>query len=124
MSLTFGDQAKKDGLNAQLDVLNSGFMDVCDASNVVLAVLTFAATAFGAAAGSGTVTKTANAIGSDASADATGTASKFKAYKTDHTTLVMSGTVGTSGADAIINTTAIAAGATVSCSSMVITAGG
>lgn len=117
-------------LNAALDVLNNGFVDILSGTkptnadtalsgNTVLAVCTFGATAFGAAAGAEPCTKTANAIGSDSSADATGTASFYRMYKSDHTTAVWDGTVGTSGCDLNLNSTAIQAGTTVSITSCV-----
>lgn len=132
MALTMSTASKNLGLNAQLDVLNTGFLDIYSGTrpagpdtalsgNTLLASLPMSATAF--AAGSGG-TKTANAITSDSSADATGTATFFRAFKADHTTAVIDGTVGTSGTDAIINSVSIVAGTTVSCSSCVITAGG
>jgi len=132
MALTISTASKNLGLNAQLDVLNSGFLriysgtrpatpDTALSGNTLLAELTFGATAFAAATGG---TKTANAIGSDTSADATGTATFFRAFKSDGTTAVVDGTVGTSGTDAIINSTSIVAATTVACTSMVITAGG
>lgn len=119
-------------LDTLLDSLNSGFLriysgtrpatpDTALSGNTLLAELTFGATAFAAATGG---TKTANAIGSDTSADATGTATFFRAFQSNGTTAVIDGTVGTSGTDAVINSTAIQSATTVSCSSMVITAGG
>lgn len=110
-------------LNAALDVLNSGFIEIYDGSQPAtpntavstqtkLAKLTLAATAFGASSGG---TKTAGAIGSVA-ALATGTASWFRAFKSDDTTAVIDGSVGTSGSDLTINAVAIVAGATVSAS--------
>ncbi len=132
MALTISTASKNLGLNAQLDVLNGGFLDIYSGTrpatpdtalsgNTLLASLPLNATAFAAASGG---TKTANAITSDSSADATGTATFFRAFKSDHTTAVIDGTVGTSGTDAIINSTSIVSGTTVSCSSCVITAGG
>ena len=85
--------------------------------NTLLAELTFNATAFGAAA-SGSAT--ANAITSDSDADATGTAAWFRALKSDGTTVVLDGSVGTSGADLNINTTSIVQHGLVSASSMVV----
>jgi len=76
--------------------------------------------AFAAAASGGVLT--ANAITSDSSADATGTASFFR-LTTSGGTAVTQGTVGTSGADLNLTTTAISAGATVSVSSFEITEG-
>jgi hypothetical protein len=114
-------------LNAAIDVLNSGFLDIYDGSQpatpdvavgaqVKLAHLPLSATAFGA---SSSATKTANAITS-ATALATSTATWFRAYKSDTTTAVIDGSVGTSGADLNLNTTSIVTGATVSVSSWTI----
>lgn len=52
-----------------------------------------------------------------ASAVATGTASFFRIVKSDGTTVVMDGSVGTTNADMILNTTAIANTQTVAISS-------
>lgn len=52
-----------------------------------------------------------------ASAVATGTASFFRIFKSNGTTVVMDGSVGTSSADMILNTTAIANTQTVTISS-------
>lgn len=73
-----------------------------------------------APAASGAV-QTANAISNDPSADATGTATFYRLYKADGTTVVEQGTAGTSGTDAILNTTSIVAGGPISCSSKTIT---
>lgn len=62
------------------------------------------ATAFGSAA-SGTIT--ANAI-TTTNATAAGTASYYRTFASDGTTVLGQGTVGTSGADLNINTTSIA----------------
>lgn len=90
--------------------------------NTLLAELAMASTPFGAAAGTGTVTKTAAAIASDTSADATGTATFFRIYKSDGTTCRIQGSVGTSGADLNLSSTSITSGGTVAVSSLVITA--
>lgn len=65
---------------------------------------------------------TANAITADASANATGDASWFR-LMTSANAAVIDGDVGTSGSDLNLNTTSIVAGATVSITSLVITAG-
>jgi hypothetical protein len=115
------------GLNAALDVLNSGFLEIYDSTGtgqpatpdvavttqVKLAKLTIGATAFGAASAG---TKTANAVGSVA-ALATGTATWFRAFKSDDTTAVIDGSVGTATADLILNDVAITTGGTVSVTS-------
>ena len=87
--------------------------------NTLLATLTFSTTAFGAASG-GSIT--ADSITSDSTADATGTASFFRIEDSD-STFIMDGDCGTSGSDLNLDTTSISAGATVSISSFVITAG-
>jgi hypothetical protein len=96
-------------------------------AQTLLSTMTFGSTAFispavaSGSAGSKIVTATANTIASDTSAAATGTAAWFRAYKSDGTTVVMDGSVGTSGCDLNLNTTSIVAGATVSCTSFTIT---
>lgn len=82
--------------------------------NTLLASLTCGAT-FAPAASNGTLTL--NAITQDSSADATGTAVFFRVLKSDGTTVVWQGDVGTSGSDLNLNTTSIAAGGPVSVSS-------
>lgn len=85
--------------------------------NVLLATLTCSAT-FAAAAASGVLT--ANAITSGTAA-ATGTASFFRLLRPDGTTVVLQGTVGTSGQDLNLNSVSIVSGGTVSVSSFVLT---
>jgi hypothetical protein len=104
---------------------NSGFFDIYDGTQpatantaittqVKLAHLTFGATAFAAAVNG---VATANAIGADASADATGTASWFRAYKSDATSVVFDGSVGTSGANLNLSSVAIVITGNISISS-------
>lgn len=79
----------------------------------LLATLALSATAFAnAVAGAAT----ANAITS-ATAVATGTAAWFRVFKSDGTTVVFDGTVGTAGCNINMNSTAIQTGATVAISS-------
>jgi len=66
---------------------------------------------------------TLNAITQDSSADATGTATWFRIVKSDGTTFVTDGDVGTSGSDLNLTTTSIVAGQPVSVSSFVVTEG-
>lgn len=93
--------------------MDGGFLDIYDGTQPAgvstaittqtkLASLPLNADAFAAASGG---TATANAITHDFSADATGTASWFRIYKSDHTTAVFDGSVGTSNADLVVNTT-------------------
>lgn len=65
---------------------------------------------------------TANTITQDSSANNSGTASWFRIV-TSAGTFVMDGSVGTSGADLNLNTTAITSGVPVSVTSFIITAG-
>lgn len=85
-------------------------------AQVLLAELPLSATAFGAAA-SGVLT--ANAITTDASAVA-GTVS-WATLTTSAGVRVVDCSVGTSGADITVNSTAFSAGAAVSCSALTIT---
>ena len=87
--------------------------------NTQLAELACSSTFAGSAA-SGVLT--ANSITADSSADATGTATFFRVLTSGGTAKIQ-GTVGTSGTDMIIKSTAIASGAQVSISSFVLTSG-
>lgn len=115
-------------VNAQADalaaLLNNGYLriysgtqaadaDTAIGAQVLLAELRFGATAFPAAVAG---LLTANAITADSSANASGTATWFRALKSDGTTVVLDGSVGTSAANMIIATTTITAAQTVSCS--------
>jgi hypothetical protein len=114
-------------VNAVAALLNSGTLKIYQGTQpaldaaitgaTLLATLTFGATAFGASSGG---TATANAITSGTAA-ATGTAQFFALVKSDGTTVVATGTCGTTGADLNLSTTSIVSGATVSCSSFTIT---
>ena len=89
--------------------------------NTLLAELTFGATAFIAATASGADRIiTANAITQDASANADGTATFFRALTSGSVT-VYQGTVGTSGQQLNLTATNIVAGGVVSVSSLSIT---
>lgn len=116
-------------VNAVTALLNSGHIDIYSGTQPALdgavgtriARLTFGTTAFATSAASGgTVTATANAITSDPSAVG-GTAGYMALVKSDGSTVVATGTVGTSGANLNLNSLTISAGATVSCSSFSIT---
>jgi hypothetical protein len=65
---------------------------------------------------------TLNAITSDSSANATGTATWFRIVQSGGSTHVLDGTVGTSGADLNLNSTSIVATGSVAVSSFTITA--
>lgn len=122
-------------VNAEADAvgnaLNSGYIRIYDGAQptnadtalgaqVLLAELRFGADAFGAASG-GVIT--ANAITSDSSANATGTAAWARILASDGTTVWFDGTVGTGTHNVVIATTAIVSGAVVSCSSLTFSVG-
>ncbi len=119
--------------NAALDNilgnLNNGYLRIYDGTQptdadtaigaqVLLAELTFGATAFAAASGG---SASANAITNDSSANATGTATWFRAFASNGTTVIMDGSVGTATSNCVINSTAIQANAAVSVTSFVVT---
>jgi hypothetical protein len=122
-------------LNALTALLNGGSIKIysgampattetASSGTLLSSGCTLAATAFGSATdpgSTGLATATAGAIASDTNAAATGTAGYFRAYKSDGTTCVIQGTVGTSAADMILNTTSISAGSTVAITSWVVT---
>jgi hypothetical protein len=91
--------------------------DTAIGAQVLLAELRFAADAFPSAVAG---LLTANAIVSASSAAATGTAAWARILKSDGTSVLFDGTVGTSAANVVINSTAISAGAVVSCSSLTL----
>lgn len=84
----------------------------------LLAELTCNAT-FAPAASGGVLTL--NAITTDSSANATGTATWFRIVKSDGTTFVMDGDVGTSGSDINMNTVSFVSGGPVAETSFVLT---
>lgn len=115
--------ARNAGVDAIVALANTGYLRIYDgtqpaaggAATTKLAELRFGATAFGAAAAG---VATANAITSDSSADATGTATWFRVLKSDGTTILWDGSIGTSGCNLNLNSTAIQVGAQVSVSAM------
>jgi hypothetical protein len=133
----FSDEATKAGVDALCAKANGGTLKIytgtqpTDANTaigaqVLLGTLTMNATAFAASvasgsAGSKVVTATANTISDDTSADATGTAAWFRILKSDGTSIVMDGSVGTSGCDLNLATTAIVAGADLAVTSLTVT---
>lgn len=92
--------------------------DTAVSTQVLLAELRFNATAFGAASNG---VSTANSLTADSSANATGTASWFRALKSDGTSAIFDGSVGLSSADMVLNSTSIASGAAVSVSTFTYT---
>lgn len=86
----------------------------------LLAELTLGSTLAPAASGG---VLTFNAITGDTSADATGTATWARIFKSDGTTICADYSVGTSAADIILNTTSLVAGAAVTITSATHTEG-
>lgn len=122
--------------NAQLDAITtavgtSGILRIYSGSRpanvaaaitgTLLAECVCNASAFAAAASGGVLT--ANAIADDSSANATGTASHYRLFRSDGTTAVIDGDVSTSGSDLNLDNTSINSGQVVSITSFTITAG-
>jgi hypothetical protein len=125
--------AAEAALNAILALLDNGFINIYTGSipataetspsgTALSTALAFSATAFAAATdgGSGLATASANSIASDTSAANSGTAGYFRALKSDHTTVVLQGTCGTSSADMILSSTSITAGQTIAITSYIV----
>jgi len=108
------------GASALLNIYNGTRPATGGTATTLLASLTCNAT-FAPGASGGVLTL--NGITQDSSADATGTATWFRIYKSDGTTHVLDGDVGTSGSDLNLTTTSIVSGQPVSVSSFVITEG-
>ena len=108
------------GASALLRIYSGSRPATGGAATTLLAELTCNAT-FAPAASGGVLTL--NAITQDSSADASGTATWFRTVKSDGTTHVLDGNVGTSGSDLNLTTTTIVAAQPVSVSSFTITEG-
>lgn len=135
-NLFLSDNTAKTMADAAAVLANSGTLKIysgsqpTDANTAVgaqtlLATLTFGATAFASSAASGTTpsrkaTATANAITGDTSADNTGTATWFRLLKSDGTTVVLDGSVGTTGADLNLATTSLVSGVDVEVTSFTL----
>lgn len=117
-------------VNAVTALANSGFLEFYTGTQPALngsltgtklAKLAMSATAFAAAtAAGGTVSAVANAITTSA-ALATGTAVYYALLKSDDTTVILTGSVGTAGADINLNTVSLVSGVNVSVTSYTIT---
>lgn len=122
------------GVNGALNgfgaLLNSGFLKIYTGTQPAVDVavtgtlivsLTFGATAFAAATASGSGgSMSANAITSG-TATSTNTAGYFALVKSDNTTVVATGSVGTSAADLNLSSLSISNTANVACSSFIVT---
>lgn len=133
MANTLDIRMSDESVNAEATALaplaNSGYIRIYDGTRpatantavgaqVLLAELRFGATAFGAPSAG---VLTANAITADASANASGTASWYRVLKSDGTSALWDGEVGTATSNLILNSIAISAGASVSITSLVHT---
>src|SRR5262245_22834375 len=108
------------GASAKLRIYDGTRPATGGTATTLLAELTCNAT-FAPAASGGVLTL--NAITSDSSANATGTATWFRIVQSGGSTHVMDGSVGTSGSDLNLNSTSITAGGSVAVTSFTITAG-
>jgi len=115
--------------DALSDLLDNGYLRIYDgtqpanantaiSTQVLLAELRFNATAAPAASGG---VLTMNSITQDSSANNTGTATWFRALKSDGSTAVFDGSVGTASCDLNLGSTSITSGASVAVTSMTYT---
>lgn len=125
LNLKMSNAAVNAEADALSDLLDSGYLRIFDGSQpatadtavgaqTLLAELRFNATASGAAV-AGVITF--SAFTADTSANASGTAAWFRALKSDGSSAVMDGSVGTATSDLILNSVAISSGAEVSVTS-------
>lgn len=119
---------RNEALDALRDNLANGFLriysgtrptdaDTALSGNILLAELTFGATAFPAASGG---VLTANAITQDSAADATGTASFARLFESNGTTVFCDLSVGTSGMEINFATLSFVQGLVVQVTSLTI----
>lgn len=115
--------------DALSDLLDNGYLRIYDGTQpanantaittqVLLAELRFNATASPAASGG---VLTMNSITQDSSANNTSTATWFRALKSDGSTVVFDGSVGTASCDLNLGSTSITSGASVAVTSMTYT---
>jgi hypothetical protein len=134
-NLFLSDAAAKAGCDAVAALANSGSLKIyagtqpTDAntaisSQTLLATLTMGSTAFAASAAAGTTparkaTAIANSITDDTSADASGTATWFRLLKSDNS-VIMDGSVGTSGCDLNLASVNVVAGEDIAITSFTL----
>ena len=127
---TLSNLAACDEADAACALANTGWLRIYDGSQPanadtavttqnILAELRFGATAFGAAVAG---VATANAITADTSANYSGTATWFRVFKSDGTTALFDGSVGTSGCNINLDNAAIVLDGTVSVTAFTFTA--
>lgn len=125
MAITLSYDAAEDMIQALDTLIDSGTAAIIEiyttAFGTKLATLTMSADAFGAAADQNPGSRiTANTITPDSSADDDGTAAVFRLLTQSGGTIVLEGTVGTSGADINFNTVAFTAGSEIEITSLYI----
>lgn len=108
------------GANGKLRIYSGSRPATGGTATTLLAELTLGSTLAPPASGG---VLTFNAITGDTSADATGTATWARVFKSDGTTICFDCSVGTSGADINLNTTSLVTGAAVNITSAAITEG-
>jgi hypothetical protein len=117
----YSDESVNARCNAHTALLNSGYLRLYDGSQpatadtaisgqTLLAELRFDNPAFPSASGGVAL---ANALSPDSSANASGTATWYRALKSDGTSPIEDGSIGTSDANLVMNSVAISSGATV-----------
>lgn len=123
MSLTHTGGVKAAATDAATGLFANGvadndvWLDIMTSADVVLCTLSFSGTGDGFGAANGT-TGVATAVSIDnGTCIATGTAAKFKIYN-DTNAHTCSGSVGTSGADIILNNVSLVSGQIVQITSM------
>lgn len=132
--MALNPKLSNEAANAEADaacaLANTGYLRIYDGSQpatadtaiesqVLLAELRFAATAFGGAVAG---VATANSITADSSANATGTAAWFRVLKSDGTSPLWDGSVGTATANLVLDSISIVLGGTVSVTAFTFTA--
>ena len=129
----FADATATAAVTAVASLLVSGYLEIYSgtqpvnantgigASTLLSNGMRFPSGAFTFTIVSGSAVATAGSITSDTNAMNPGTATWFRAYKSDGTTVVLDGSVGTAGCDLNLNTTSIVGGATVSCTAFTVT---
>ncbi len=122
MALTHSTAARNalaDAITAKVDTgTGTATVKIKDSGGVVLVTLNLPSPSFGAAS-NGVITL--NGVPITATASAGGTAASFEIYARDGS-LVLTGTVGTSGADMTVDNTSIASGQEFKLNSMTWTA--
>jgi hypothetical protein len=115
MTIAVTNEVRKAALDAIVALLNSGKFVLKSGTPTVLATLTFGATAFAAASSASPSVAASNAITAD-NAPTAGTIATFE-LQTSGSSVRISGTVDTSGADLNVTSNVIPGGTTsVTCS--------